>query len=548
MAMGATPLKSKKEHTSSRSHFSYITLLLSSFVLWGVVNCSSTPAQDETITNTEAVQDSGITLADSSTDSIPERRTEQDPESKEAPPESTAEKPTSEIDTPEPTVEREVTPENQPAPFLGKVLSKQTTAEGYIVRKIQFGKYWRGEASNPDRTQNILYLYSPPASNSKQPIVVHIHGGGFTSGGPLTQITGEIVQYLRSGIHFASLDYRQVQHKYFYFDQDGKAQEEEFIKVSPDGVLSVDASQKMSDYKVLWGRQEFTTKCVYDAIQQMEYLTREATNFNIDLSRVGFIASSAGGLEANYLTWVYPKLKLAKYTPVSSTLYNMQLNYPVQNAGILVFDLWIDELGGNELLSTHLDQGACATVLGNPQCNNPQNDPARQQVCNASWNTTTTNQYCGATFGKVTFQELQQTQVFPSQTPHQKGLNLLWNISGNMQAYQPKPFALYVVNTAGAKEAADHKKSGDFVHHALYAKKYGEFAEKANINYAVGYPAFENMKSDSKTQTFSQQNGPDLYYKSNFGFLSNTIFVKIQRRSGRERLLFHCLAMKLNCP
>ena len=74
----------------------------------------------------------------------------------------------------------------------------------------------------------------------------------------------------------------------------------------------------MSDYKIRVGRQEFNTKCSYDAVQGFEHLLSLADNLGIDVHSIAFTGGSAGGGEINYLTYVYHSFfSPPKYSPRS---------------------------------------------------------------------------------------------------------------------------------------------------------------------------------------------------------------------------------------
>ena len=60
----------------------------------------------------------------------------------------------------------------------------------------------------------------------------------------------------------------------------------------------------MSDYKIRIGRQEFNTKCSYDAVQGFEHLLSLADNLGIDVHSIAFTGGSAGGGEINYRMYV----------------------------------------------------------------------------------------------------------------------------------------------------------------------------------------------------------------------------------------------------
>jgi len=82
--------------------------------------------------------------------------------------------------------------------------------------------------------------------------------------------------------------------------------EEELIHATADGRLTLDTDGRVaSDYKVRVGRQEFNTKCSFDAAAGFSDLLGRAADFNIDVHRVAFTGGSAGGGELHYLTWVW---------------------------------------------------------------------------------------------------------------------------------------------------------------------------------------------------------------------------------------------------
>ena len=81
--------------------------------------------------------------------------------------------------------------------------------------------------------------------------------------------------------------------------------------------------QVMSDYKVHVGRQEFNTKCSYDAVQGFEHLLSMADSLGIDVHSIAFTGGSAGGGEINYLTYVYHSFfSPPKYSPRSMVRFN----------------------------------------------------------------------------------------------------------------------------------------------------------------------------------------------------------------------------------
>lgn len=137
----------------------------------------------------------------------------------------------------------------------------------YSVASHLYGKYYSKQRDGTKRYEcNTYYMFSPDELEQDSPIIVEYHGGGFTGGSATGTITDEIAMYIDAGFHFASMDYRLVTTKYFYDDPVHGEIEEEFILAASDGRLMLDTNKSvMSSYKVKIGRQEFNTKCSFDA-------------------------------------------------------------------------------------------------------------------------------------------------------------------------------------------------------------------------------------------------------------------------------------------
>ena len=58
--------------------------------------------------------------------------------------------------------------------------------------------------------------------------------------------------------------------------------EEELIEADEAGALSLSPTKRMSDYRVRVGRQEFNTKCSFDAVQGLEHLLSEAARLRLE--------------------------------------------------------------------------------------------------------------------------------------------------------------------------------------------------------------------------------------------------------------------------
>ena len=265
-------------------------------------------------------------------------------------------------------------------------------------QKLTYGKYY-GRANSDI---NAYYLYSPAAattsgnsSNSSThrpllPAIIQIHGGGFTGGSASSSSNAAIEAAVGNGIAYISVNYRLVATKYYYKEAahtteghgegghgEGRGErlggmvekEEELIHVDADGRLALDTTGKViGDYQIRRGRQEYNTKCSYDAVQMIEHLIANAADLGIDVHRLSFTGSSAGGGEIHYLTWVYHQWRGAAYTPVGMVYTMAQLDYPVQNMMDRTWGLWADDVGNGTALSTVLAFNDCGMILGNPWC------------------------------------------------------------------------------------------------------------------------------------------------------------------------------------
>ena len=237
-------------------------------------------------------------------------------------------------------------------------------------QKLTYGKYY-GRANSDI---NAYYLYSPAAATNKTtllPAIIHIHGGGFTGGGASSSSNAAIEAAVGNGIAYISVNYRLVATKYYYKEAAHRMveKEEELIHVDADGRLALDTTGKViGDYQIRRGRQEYNTKCSYDAVQMIEHLIANAADLGIDVHRLSFTGSSAGGGEIHYLTWVYHQWRGAAYTPVGMVYTMAQLDYPVQNMMDRTWGLWGDDVGNGTALSTVLAFNDCGMILGNPWC------------------------------------------------------------------------------------------------------------------------------------------------------------------------------------
>eukprot|EP01051_Picozoa_sp_SAG22_P016693 SAG22_NODE_2407_length_2605_cov_1.483639_3_plen_212_part_00 len=207
-----------------------------------------------------------------------------------------------------------------------------------------YGKYFKKTiAGVNDFGDNTYWMFSPRniSAGTKLPVMMQIHGGGFTGGNPDSSVTPEIAAYLDNGFHYVSVGYRLVATKYYYSPGSCTPSprcggiEEEFIHAAANGTLTLDTGgaigggpMYLSDYKVHAGRTEFNTKCSYDAAQALEHLITHADQLQADVHKLATTGGSAGGGEIHYLTWVYHNLKdnAARYTPRAMVYTMAQLD------------------------------------------------------------------------------------------------------------------------------------------------------------------------------------------------------------------------------
>ena len=435
------------------------------------------------------------------------------------------------------------------APSIERLPPDPTITTPHTVHRINYGKYYSYSKEHEKSREANMYFVFKPLNETNVPVIVEYHGGGFTGGAATRQVTAKIAACLENGIAWASMDYRLVATKYFYESAHGE-EEEEFIHAAADGQLTLDSTgRRSSSYLVRIGRQEFNTKCSFDAAAGFEDLITRAHSLGVDMHRVAFTGGSAGGGEIHYLAWVYYRLddNWRRYTPLGM-VYTMaqvpsprhhpvpsprhhpvptprhhpvQLDYPVQNILDRVWGLWADDVGSSTPVSTILAQthADCEMCIGNPWCSPAYT--AQTELCNRSWHAATMARYCGADGEKmrgVTLRELRTTQVWPNTTEHDRGLATLWYNSQNMLAARRdpavprRPFHLYIANTLNGTAGMN------VVHNALYARRYAEYAAAAGINYTTYYPDYEAMRPTDRAATrLVGANGVTFNYLSSHG-------------------------------
>ena len=422
---------------------------------------------------------------------------------------------------------------------------------------IQFGKYWTYNAytKQGSSTDNTMYLFSPPNLTRQAPVVLNFHPGGFIGGTPSPECGQACQQFVDSGVHYASVGYRLTENEYFYcpdgsYDCPDTYKEAEFIHVDEDGALRLDtADLTVSNYSVVTGRYEYITQCQYDASQALEYLIKHSQDLLVDVHRVGLSGESAGGGEINYLAWVYHALHPERFTPVSLSYMDAQLNYPVGETLDQAWELWQDAVGPDVLVSQVIDPDQCSSWMGNPECS----EYTAMAVCNQTWQQLVLSTFCGDNWNTTTIGDVRNSALnrWPLRTVQQRGMTKLWYTAQNLAAVnRSTPMYLYVVN--------DKNGTGmmDLPHSAIYARGYHKYAKQATgVNYAIYYTDYTGIKpEDVSKQRFDTtmvtalgQSNVTFNYQSNFDMFSIAGMSNVSRSGSDEQFLLHCHAFELTC-
>lgn len=381
---------------------------------------------------------------------------------------------------------------------------------------VIYGKY---QSVSGDVKDNSYYLFKSPthrADDEPLPIVIQFHPGGFVSGEPEIKETDEINAYLSKGFAVVSVGCRLVTKKYIYETKEVSKgvlelenRTEELIHVAKDGKLSLDSTgQTMEDYQVRVGKQEHMTKFLYDATQMIEHLIDNADDFGLDVNRIVFAGESLGGAAIQYLTWVYHKWNVGRYTPRGMVMLNAQLNYPVSNMLGETWDLFVETMGPKVKLEDVVSQEACPTVIGNDMCNvadlkeSEEGEESASNIsdyvlCNQEWNEKAVLQFCGDAMQSRTLDQARSAQVWPREDKKVgRGMEKLWYGSENMQHHKPsESFYIYVANSKNGTGAEDVSQHSIF---ALNFAKFAEMGEHGGHQYTVYYTDFAHMSEEDR--------------------------------------------------
>lgn len=383
------------------------------------------------------------------------------------------------------------------------------------VRRVVYGKYYAPKPllpTEPADEDQAYYVFTPAqqwrgvggassAGGALLPAVLEFHGGGFVGGLPTANATADVAALVRAGVAWVSFGYRLVTTRYLYLPSEGAAPlEEEFIHAAADGSLQLDRGGRvLSDYEVRVGRQEFNTKCSYDAAVAVEHFAASAAGeFGIDAHSVALTGGSAGGGEMHYLAFTHHRNNSHLYTPLGIAYTMAQLDYTVENTVGTVWDIWAERVGRDTRLAQLMTAKGCGySLVGNPWCvaDPPPVVTAQTPVCNKAYHEWATSTFCtpGAN-ASVTVGQAQDLLTWPPRngppaTEHERGIARLWQAREAMADYAPPGLSLYVKNWLNS--TTDDMA---FVHSAAYALAYAEAASKAGVEHVALYADYPAMR------------------------------------------------------
>jgi len=208
------------------------------------------------------------------------------------------------------------------------------------------------------------------------------------------------------------------------------------------------------------------------------------------------------------------------------------------------WNLFVDDIGGDIILSDILDQSACASSVANGQCSTTA--PSDYNLCNMTWHNMTMAKYCGDGFATATLGDLAASQRWPREDPEVGlGMEKLWYAAENMQLHQPSPFYMFIANNMNGTDGFS------IPHEALYARNYATFAEKAGVNFTVYYTDYIHMKTTDvgMERIMSDRWGKSTLwnYRSSHHWRSHTGVKDVALNSDEEKVLFACMAVGMDC-
>jgi len=432
-------------------------------------------------------------------------------------------------------------------------------------QKHVYGKYFTKAGDNE---VNTMFLYRPTNGAVGQvPTVVYFHPGGFEHGSPEPFANDKINAWNHFGFAYLSVGYRLIVPRYYYQGANGSTMLEELVLVGSDGSLSLDKKRTMADYKVYSSRQEVITKCMYDAVQAMNFIIQNQVALGVDPRRLIFQTGSAGTGISSYLTWVYQRLNPSFHS--IAVLYEMsQFIYPatglLQHLGGFLAEHMV--LGTATPLSDLMHPMSCKAEMCNLACPGmqPEPDPWEYDLCNDTWNWIRLNTFCvGDAFRSKTLADAMASEAYvrsnwPEESWSQlENLKRLWHNDVNIAEYPSGADYVYVAN------AMNRLTVSALPHKSVFARGFGDACKKAGVNYTAYYTDYTGMTPSTgfKVETATNRNWKqrrlsnpggrlvDWNYESNIEWreLHATSLKNIDVGSLQELVLFACMAAKQVC-
>ena len=135
------------------------------------------------------------------------------------------------------------------------------------------------------------------------PLVIYIHGGGFTGGSHDKVSAKKIQRYLDAGIHHASVEYRFLKHARFPAPHE-------------------------------------------DAVRALQFIRSKAEDWGIDKSRIAAYGGSAGAQLVAYLAWGDDYADPDSEDPIARESSRLTAVAPLAGQSTLDMDWWVENIPG----------------------------------------------------------------------------------------------------------------------------------------------------------------------------------------------------------
>ena len=177
------------------------------------------------------------------------------------------------------------------------LLSAQTASPQSTPKKITFENVAYGDHPN-----QVIDFWQADVKGPA-PLVIFIHGGGFT-GGSHDKISQEKVQaYLDAGMHHASIEYRFLKHAQFPAPHE-------------------------------------------DAVRALQFIRSKAKAWNVDKNRIAAYGGSAGAQLVAYLAWADDFADPDSKDPISRESSRLTAVAPIGGQSTLDLDWWVEHIPG----------------------------------------------------------------------------------------------------------------------------------------------------------------------------------------------------------